>query len=99
MNKEEIKHLGTLARIELTDTEVDNFTKEISAILDYVSTIQEIVDDTGEVAPEFGPRYNVFRKDVVSNEPDSYTKDILANMPKQKDRYLVVKKILNTDSN
>jgi len=99
MNKEEIKHLSTLARIELADTEVDELTKDISVILDYVSVVQEIVDEAGDTEPELGARYNVFRKDDVTNEPDEYTKDIIANMPNEKDRYLVVKKILNTDSN
>jgi len=99
MNKEETKHLSTLARIELTDTEIDEFTAEMSAILDYVGTVQEIIDEGSATEPELGARYNVFRKDEVTNQPDEYTEDILANMPNQKDRYLVVKKILNTDSN
>ena len=100
MKRDDIKHLGTLSRIELTETEIDDFTKEISAILDYVSVVQDIVaEDEGETMPDLGARYNVFREDVVTNQPDSYTEEILAEMPRKQGRYLEVKKILNTDSN
>jgi len=100
MKRDDIKHLGTLSRIELTETEIDDFTKEISAILDYVGVVQDIVDDEEEETnTELGARYNVFREDVVTNQPDSYTDEILAEMPRKQGRYLEVKKILNTDTN
>ncbi|MBP9836297.1 MAG: Asp-tRNA(Asn)/Glu-tRNA(Gln) amidotransferase subunit GatC [Candidatus Pacebacteria bacterium] len=99
MNKEDVKHLSHLARIELTEAEADNFAGEISAIVSYVGVIQDIISSESEdVTPKVGVRFNVFRKDVVTNEPDSYTKDILAEMPKTQNRYLVVKKILKNDS-
>ncbi|MEZ4104120.1 MAG: Asp-tRNA(Asn)/Glu-tRNA(Gln) amidotransferase subunit GatC [Candidatus Paceibacterota bacterium] len=100
MNKEEIKQLATLARIEMSDKEIEGFSKDINEILGYVSAVQDIVDDesgSGSV-PEVGARYNVFRKDVITNEPDSYTNDLVAEMPKKQGRYLEVRKILNTDT-
>ena len=42
MNKEEIQHLGTLARVKLSEKEVERFEKEITAILGYVGTIDEV---------------------------------------------------------
>jgi Asp-tRNA(Asn)/Glu-tRNA(Gln) amidotransferase C subunit len=41
------------------------------------------------------PAFNIFRQDEVTNEPDQYTKDILAEMPQTKGRYMAVKKILD----
>ena len=98
MNKEDIKHLGQLSRIELSEEDADNFSKEISAIISYVEVVQDIIGNEDDKEPKVGARFNVFRDDVVTNEPDSYTNDILAEMPKSQDRYLVVKKILQTDS-
>lgn len=98
MNKDDVKHLGNLARIELTEAEADNFAGEISAIVSYVGVVQDIISNENEdTTSKVGARFNVFRKDVVTNEQDSYTEDILAEMPKTQDRYLVVKKILKTD--
>jgi Asp-tRNA(Asn)/Glu-tRNA(Gln) amidotransferase C subunit len=60
--------------------------------------VSEIVADEAESVPQVGARYNVFREDMVTNEPDQYTKDILAEMPKTEGRYLSVKKILDTSA-
>jgi aspartyl-tRNA(Asn)/glutamyl-tRNA(Gln) amidotransferase subunit C len=98
MNKEDIKHLSQLSRIEISEAEADNFSKEISAIISYVEVIQDIIGDDKDKEPKVGARFNVFRDDVVTNEPDSYTPDLLAEMPKTQNRFLVVKKILQTDS-
>jgi aspartyl-tRNA(Asn)/glutamyl-tRNA(Gln) amidotransferase subunit C len=93
MKQEDVKHLAALARIELSPTEVESFTTEMSAILDYVSAVKDMAGD-GVVGPHIGARHNVFREDVVTNEPEEYTADLLAEMPKTEGRFMVVKKIL-----
>ncbi len=99
MNKEDVKHLSKLARIELSETEVENFTKEIADILSYVSVVQDIAgDDNSDTNLKVGARYNIFRTDVVTNEPDSFTETLLAEMPNREGRYMKVKKILSTDT-
>lgn len=98
MNKEEVVHLAKLARIELGQNEIDAFTTEMSAILAYVSEVKDIAGEVNDGEPKPGARYNVFRKDEVTNEADKYTKELLAEMPKTEGRFMVVKKILNTDT-
>lgn len=97
MKREEIEHLASLARIKLTEAEIEKFPQELSAIVSYVSAVSDIVSDTSDSAPQFGPRHNVFRKDDVTNEPDEYTEAILAEMPTKEGRFLSVKKILQVD--
>lgn len=97
MTKEDVIHLAKLARIELSEAELENFTKEMSAILAYVSSIKEIVGDEARSTSSLGERYNVFRQDEVTNEPDSTTNEILGEMPETNGRYLVVKKILQSE--
>lgn len=97
ITKEEILHLGELARIKLTDEEVEKFHTEVGAILDYVSAIDEVVKE-GALEKKVGPVFNVFREDEITNEPGSYTEDILREMPERDGQYLKVKKILNPDS-
>ncbi len=100
MNKEDIIHLSSLARIELSEKEQAAFAVEISDILEYVGTIQSIVDEDQDklASPAVGIRHNVFRDDVATNLPDSYTEDILNEMPHRRGRFLEVKKILKTDT-
>lgn len=97
MKKDDVQHLATLARIELSEQELASFTKEMSDILAYVGKVQELVADEVDSEPALGDRYNVFRKDVVTNEPDSHTEAILAEMPAKQGRYMEVKKILNIE--
>lgn len=97
MTKEEIQHLGTLSRIKLSDEEVTKLEGEITSILEYVGTINEIVKD-GALEKKVGPVHNVFREDEVTNEPGSYTEALLKEMPETDGQYLKVKKILNPDA-
>lgn len=97
MKQEDVIGLATLARIELSVPEIESFTPEMSAILDYVSAVQDMAG-SGVLEPKVGPRHNIYREDIVTNEPDQYTEALLAEMPQTEGRYMVVKKILNPDS-
>ncbi len=94
MTKDDVLHLANLARIKLTDTEVEQFTTEIDAVLKYVSTIDDIVADA-DITKKVGPIHNVFRADEVTTEPESFTEALLNEFPDKKGRFLKVKKILN----
>lgn len=97
MTKEEILHLGSLSRIRLSDGEVEKFHQEIEAILGYVGKVKEIAA-AAEADPAVGAVHNVFRADKVTNEPGSFSADLIAAFPDREGNYLKVKKILNPDS-
>lgn len=96
IKKEDIEHLATLARIELTSTEALQFAEDITSIVGYVSEIKDI---TGEGVPEkkVGPVFNVFREDVDPHEAGKYTDDLLALAPERQGQYVKVKKILDNN--
>jgi aspartyl/glutamyl-tRNA(Asn/Gln) amidotransferase C subunit len=94
MTKDEIRTLGSLSRIALSDAEVETFNQEIDSILEYVSVVTKIAEADTKAEPAVGVRYNVLREDAVTNTPGSYTKAMLAEMPKTNGQYLSVKKIL-----
>lgn len=96
MQKEDILRLASLARIHITDDEATHLLGDIESVLSYVSEINEITANT-EITKKVGPRFNVFRDDVVTNQGDSNTETLLQEVPKRKDRYVVVKKILQID--
>jgi len=97
MQREDITKLANLARIELTDQELDSYGTELSQIVAYVSTVSEIAADEADTTPMVGSRYNVLRPDAVTNEPDQFTEAILREMPQVNGRSMVVKKILKTE--
>lgn len=92
MNREDIAHLATLSRLELSEQELQNFEGELSSIMSYVGAISDIASEVG--VPEVGVRHNIFRPDVVTNEAEEYTDRLVASMPHSDGRYLKVKKIL-----
>lgn len=96
MQKEDILRLALLSRIRISDEEAQNLLGDIESVLSYVSEINAITANT-EITKKVGPVYNVFREDVVTQEGDSNTETLLSEAPKRKERYLLVKKILQID--
>lgn len=92
----DVHELARLARIKVTDDEVAALQHEITDIIGYVSSIKSLTTDTVETKTP-GARYNVFRDDVVTNEPGQYTDAMLAAAPHTHEGYIKVKQILNPD--
>lgn len=96
MEKKDIAHLATLARIKLTDEEQEALAGDITNILGYVSEINEITGkETGE--KKVGPLHTVMRDDGEPHEGGIYTEDLLSAAPERDGQYVKVKKILNQD--
>lgn len=92
MKKEDIEHLGALARIQLTDEEIEVLTEDVTDILGFVSEVDTIAG--AEKEKKVGVLHNVVRVDEESHEPGEYTEAILAAAPDRKGKYVQVKKIL-----
>jgi aspartyl-tRNA(Asn)/glutamyl-tRNA(Gln) amidotransferase subunit C len=91
VNKDEVKNLANLARIEITEAEADSLTVELDSILGYVGQIK---DASGGEALNNPVLKNVLREDVPTNKDNEFTEDILNNAPGREGNYLKVKKIL-----
>ncbi len=91
ISTDDVKHVAKLARLELTDDEINKYSKQLGGILKYVEQMNE-VDTTGiEPMPHAIPVYNVMREDVVKYEQ---TKDeLMANAPYEEDGFFRVPKI------
>lgn len=91
MTDEEIKNLAHLARIEITDTEIQKFKSEIEPILVYVAQINDIqVDDTQSAYVT----KNVMRTDTVDSADMSEHELVMKNAPDAQDGFYKVPKIL-----
>ncbi len=92
ITKQEVEHVATLARLELTDEEKEKLTDQLSNILTYVDKLNEL--DTTGVAPTSHVLdiNNVMRDDI----PDtSLTRErALANAPEKAAGHYKVPKII-----
>lgn len=94
MQKSDVQHLANLARLDLTDEELERFSVEITSILDYVVQLKDVkTDESGRI--ESANVRNVFREDSEPHETGKYTEDLLSSAPEPHDGFIKVKKILN----
>ena len=92
LTKEEVVKISKLARIELTEAEVEKFQKELSTVLDYVDELKKVnVEGLEEVSQVTG-LVNVQREDKI--EIADNREEILSQAPEVKDGYFKVKAIL-----
>jgi aspartyl-tRNA(Asn)/glutamyl-tRNA(Gln) amidotransferase subunit C len=96
MNLEDIKKLADMARIEMTEDEMQEVTKSFGSILEYVGQVQEVnkMSGIGDKSKEDYFLHNVMRDDVVTNESGVYRDKIINEIPETENGYLKVKQIL-----
>ncbi len=88
----EVSHIAHLARLHLTDEEMEKFSHQLSNILSYMEKLNEL--DTSNIEPTSHviPIKNVFREDKVS--PCLSTQDALRNAPDRVDNFFRVPRII-----
>lgn len=91
-----VRHIGHLARLRLTDPDVERFAAQLSDILDYADQLNRI--DTSDVEPTAHPLpvQNVLRDD--EGRPPLGAKALLANAPRQEAGHFALPKVLDQES-
>ena len=92
ISRDDVAHLARLARLALTDDELDGFAGQLDAILEHVSVIQAV--DVTNVVPTDNPLkdVNVTRPDVVA--PCLTQEQALAGAPRAVEGRFAVPQIL-----
>jgi len=92
LSLQEVENIAHLARLRLTDEEKTLFQSQLSAILDYAQTLQQL--DTTDIPPAASalPLNNVMRADEP--RPSLPVEDALANAPDVQDDSFRVKPVL-----
>jgi aspartyl-tRNA(Asn)/glutamyl-tRNA(Gln) amidotransferase subunit C len=95
ISRADVAHLGRLARLELTESELDHYSEQLDVILQSVARISEIAAD--DIPPMSHPiaMVNVFRDDVV--KPSLTRAEALAAAPATEDDRFRVPRILDEE--
>lgn len=93
LTTEEVRHIARLARLALSDEEVERYREQLSGILDHFQVLNDI--DTSDVPPtaQSLEQSNVTRPDEL--RPSLPTEAVLANAPRTEDGYLRVRAVLD----
>ncbi len=93
LTREEVEHIGQLAKLGLTEEEVAKFQEQLSEILTHFDALQEL--DTEDVPPMPYPLSldSVMRNDVAKESLSQ--DDVLANAPQVENGAIRVRVMLD----
>lgn len=92
LSREEVEHVALLARLALNEEEKERFRIQLSSILEYAESINQL--DTENVEPTYHvlPIQNVLRPDET--RPTLSREDVFRNAPEREGNYFRVPRIL-----
>jgi aspartyl-tRNA(Asn)/glutamyl-tRNA(Gln) amidotransferase subunit C len=95
LSPDAVRQVGHLARLQLTDAEVQRLTADLNQLLTHFEELEQV--DTEGVPPTFHvlELSNVLRDDEVT--PSLSIDDVLANAPRSDGRFFVVPRVVDTD--
>ena len=89
----DIEYIAKLSRIQLNEAERESFSKQFSAILDYINKLNEL--DTSDVNPtaHILDKVNVFREDEVQVDTE-VSKEVLKHSPSSDENHFIVPPVI-----
>lgn len=95
ISREEVAHLADLARIDLSDAELDHLAPQLSVILESIASIQGVAGDDVPPTSHALPLTNVFRDDV--ERPCLSADEALSGAPEVERQRFKVPRILGDE--
>lgn len=92
---EQVRHVAKLARLALTDAEVERFGPQLESILEYVAKMDRLDVSNVEPMAHALPLTNVLREDVVT--PSLPVDKVLQNAPESDGPFFKVPKVIGGD--
>ncbi len=79
LSREQVIDIADLAKLELTEAEIEHFAEQLSAVLDYASRLEKLNTDDIPPTATVLPLQNVMREDEV--RPSLPRDQVVANAP------------------
>jgi aspartyl-tRNA(Asn)/glutamyl-tRNA(Gln) amidotransferase subunit C len=92
LDRDVVTHIAKLARVELSDSEVDVFSEQLSEIIGHFDALNAVDTDGVEPTAHTLPLRNVMADDV--SRPSLPRDEVLALAPSTDDGYLRVRAVL-----
>jgi len=96
ISRDEVAHLARLARLAVTDDELDTFAGQLDVILESVANVTEVAADDIPPTSHAVPLTNVFRDDLP--RPGLTRRQALAGAPAEDDGRFRVPRILGEEA-
>ncbi len=96
LTKKEVEKIAHLARLDLTQEELDIYTEQLSAILGYIDQLQEVDTENVPITTQVTGLSNVLREDSV--DACDNASEIIACAPEHEDNQIKVKAVFSSES-
>jgi aspartyl-tRNA(Asn)/glutamyl-tRNA(Gln) amidotransferase subunit C len=96
ISREEVAHLADLARIDLSDSELDHLAPQLAVILDSIASLSDVAAEDVPPTSHPLPLTNVFRADEV--RPGLTAEEALAGAPAVEEQRFSVPRILDEEA-
>ena len=93
VSKEEIKHIADLARLEIDESEIDNYILNLQDILNFANIVNNAPVENLDVTIGANEAKNVFRKDEIKVFEDNEA--LLANAKEKERNMFKIPKVIN----
>ena len=94
LTKEQIKHIAELARLQLTEKELEIYGNQLSRVLGFIDQLQEVDTDDVEPTSQVTGLENVLREDTAREWDKKESKEALEQAPEIKNGQVKVKRVL-----
>ena len=84
--------IAKLSRIKIDDAEIEELSKQLSAIVDWVEQLNEVNTENVEPLSNVSMAKLPLRKDIENIKDNS--KDVLSNAPDKLENYFAVPKVI-----
>ena len=91
LTPDEVRYVAELAKLRLSEAEIEQYAGQLSAILEYAQRLQEVDTSSVPPTPYILPLVNVMREDVP--EPSLSNEEALANAPDHEDGFFRVRAV------
>jgi len=96
ITRDDVAKLAQLARIALTDAELDHLAPQLAVILESIASISDVAADDVPPTSHALPLTNVFREDVV--RPGLTAEQALSGAPAVEEQRFMVPRILGEEA-
>jgi len=95
LTNDEVRHIAWLARLAITDEDVERFRLDLSGILEHFTVLQELNTDDVPAAAHASLLTTVVRDDVARQSLPG--DEVLSNAPREQDSLFKVAQILDLE--
>ena len=94
LSKQEIQGIAKLARLDLTEAELEKYGGQLSAVLSYINRLKEVDVKGVEPTAQVTGLENVLREDEVKNWDKKEIEEALKDAPEREGRFIKVKRVI-----